>query len=168
VLDQDRPLIPDGLFEDDFFAELERADTALHEAGHAVAASLLGLRFRGVTIRSRGGIGGQVFGFTKPNLPRWVLKHDVVSMAGPCSEKRWGSGDTGMAEGRVGWVQDIAYFQGDEARMQRAWALAMDLIVPHKDQIMALRRRLLDEETIYAREVHQLVPRLDLNGWPGH
>lgn len=73
-----------------------------------------------------------------------------------------------MAEGRVGWQQDIAYFEGDEPRMRRACAIATDLIVPHKDQIMALRQLLLDRETIHAREVHRLVPRLDLNGWPGH
>ncbi len=72
-----------------------------------------------------------------------------------------------MAEGRVGWAQDIAYFEGDEPRMQRAWALATDLIVPHEDQIMALRELLLDRQTIYAPEVHRLAPRLNLSGWPG-
>ena len=68
-----------------------------------------------------------------------------------------------MAEGRVGWVQDIAYFEGDEPRYS---------VPGHLRRISSCPTRIRSWPCVscywtgklYAPEVHRLVPRLNLNG----
>ena len=145
------------------FLGLESA--AWHEAGHAAAAALLGVGFKGARIGDSD--TGEVFGFTSPSprSAKWQLKHDVVAMAGPRAEHNWSPSDR-SPESRVGWAQDIEYFGGDHDRKARAWDLAGRLLTPHVEGVKRVKQMLLDQPAVSAAEVRAVVSKIDIKAWP--
>jgi ATP-dependent Zn protease len=160
--------------------------TAIHEAGHAVAAWRLQRRFRSVTVRADAESDGHVRHNPWPDWPQpdielstqtTLLFQDriVISFAGPAAERRialrtraavniGGQGDRSMAA-------DLGrYLSGStrewEALLRWLQAKAENLVDNHRHEIEMLANELLQRETLSWRAVRRLLDPIITNNRP--
>jgi ATP-dependent Zn protease len=154
-----------------------RRSTAIHEAGHAVAAWTLQRKFRSVTVRADAESDGHVRhnpwpDWSQPDIElstqTTLLLQDriVISFAGPAAERRIarrtraavnisGQGDRNMAA-------DLGlHLSGStrewEALLRWLQARAENLVVSHRHEIKMLANELLQRETLSWRAVRGLL-----------
>lgn len=155
----------------------DRMDAAaVHEAGHAVARLALGLPFRYVTIRRRGGLPGE--GYVAVHTRRLVgmdaMRCGVSLAAGPEAERRHYV-DQGYAENADCLLQMSGGCTDDDAALaafpdgteQGLRQRATLLLAEYWPAVLALADRMLtDPATLTYGEARRIVG--ELSCWPEH
>lgn len=152
-------------------AEGRECATAIHEAGHAIAALALGRRFRHVTIVPTNDTLGHVrfLRFKPPDQQRidLLIISAEISLAGYLAEREFG-----FRPRRVGWEADreaamesILYFAaGDEVEAKLLIRVAerrvTRLIARWRERIDALAAQLVDRRKMSFIEVRETCAQL--------
>lgn len=154
----------------------DRMDAAaVHEAGHVVARLALGLSFRYVTIRRRGGLPGE--GNTAVHARRFANFGEqyagaVATAAGPEAERRFLAEEHGEEEadwllGFLGGTRgdDEALSRHDASMRQHLREQAGRYLSDFWPAVLALAERMLtDPRTLTRAEARQIVATLPC--WP--
>jgi hypothetical protein len=148
-----------------------RASSAYHEAGHAVAAVLLGFQFKHVTIApEEGSLGHVLYGIYTMflNVGRRAYRRDlrdylVCNRAGPLAEERHTGhrNDDGAADDDDEF-RDILYPMYGERREQYDRDLtgqAGQLVTTHWRSIERVAYALIEDRTLPYATVEQIVQR---------
>ncbi len=155
-------------------AEKARNATAHHEAGHAVVALMLGIRFRHVTIESNATSLGHVRmrawdkrsrpDVSMPPATRVRLERDIlISLAGPEAERRFTGrrNHVGAGSDYEQAADKASYIAPSErsciAYLKWLQVCADELVELHWDAISALALELLDRRRLLYLEVCAVV-----------
>jgi ATP-dependent Zn protease len=143
--------------------QLASTSLAAHEAGHAVAAVVLRLSLRYVTLRPRGPEDALTYTRTRRNeSPDYLERQAVCDLAGIAAEQLlngrviFGSttGDIPHARGiaeRLG-VEDVQTFIAAKLRE------AETIVSANRAGVEAVRRALVERRTLKGTEVRALLP----------
>jgi ATP-dependent Zn protease len=143
--------------------QLASTSLAAHEAGHAVAAVVLRLSLRYVTLRPRGPEDALTYTRTRRNeSPDYLERQAVCDLAGIAAEQLlngrviFGSatGDIPHARGiaeRLG-VEDVQAFIAAKLRE------AETIVSANRAGVEAVRRALVERRTLKGTEVRALLP----------
>lgn len=160
---------------------------AYHEAGHAVAACQLGLRFGQVTIKGDEAAHGRVVLSGRLDLSTssvrvdTILKHLCVTLAGVTAEKKamgrvgpdsfgypreFGDRAVGDAAATGHLLEYIAGNDDEEARLFNKWARHRTerLIDQHWEWIESVANALLEQDSLTYDEVTDLSPMIQRYG----
>jgi ATP-dependent Zn protease len=149
---------------------------AAHEAGHALANTLLGIGVEYVTVERKRVLkyGQECFetGYTQPlgerKLTRETLEREAVSLlAGPAAEDWFGGDSTKGREGDINMLMQYAHhcqLSLPEARnlCDRAQRQAMELVEKHEETIKAIAIELACKQRLEGDRVREIVERADM------
>lgn len=138
----------------------ERRKTAIHEAGHALAAYCLGFDVVSATIKPRSGVLGQVdyLGRRRP------FRDAVFAQAGQCAEFLCFAGDTArpddydsrdLAAARM----ELLALHGSDDEFLESADFTADLLRQNMRGLLALSAELLRRETLDGRDVERVLRR---------
>ncbi|MEV4212557.1 M50 family metallopeptidase [Micromonospora sp. NPDC049662] len=144
---------PPGIPPANIAAEHDRISTAVHEAGHAVVATLTGIAVRYATLAPRDGVGVVVLRPRRGGFP--ALESIAISCAGLIAEdvagtdERWGIAEASQ-DGDVTNIRAAArdwHAASDGVTVldliARSWELAFDLVLNHYGAVLAVAEHLL-------------------------
>lgn len=154
-------------------ALLERRETAAHEAGHAVAAWSLDIKFTEVSIVPNDDTNGRVIrtggghvlpdGIT-PHTKKVREHHIIMLLAGGVAARRYSRkswSDLGADSDLLKWRDLNASMGGSKAvqerRIEEAMYKAMDLLDAHWKSVVALSEALMEREHLTGDEAVKVI-----------
>lgn len=139
------------------YASVHYAETAVHEAGHAVVAVRLGMRFVSAHAVPSSNVHGVLFGQTRMmNLPADPMENAIVIYAGPAAEREFFGRARPVAGTDRTQLRELAGDRGEPWR-RRARERARELVRANRAAVERVATALLLHGWLTDGDVLELV-----------